>query len=239
MPKPSCYELRTYWTHPGRRDALHQRFQKRTIGIFRRCGMDVIGFWNPLPGPGAPANHENMVVYLLRFKDRESRDKSWQAFGKDPEWPIALKESEAVGGPIVDKAESIVLDTVDFSPEMRRRRGAPRLFELRTYTATPGNRERLVDRFRRATFDLFRKHGIENGVYGIPQADQPGAADKLIYFVMHKDAESRSKSFAAFGADPAWKVAREASEAAAGGSLTIPGGVESLLLVPTDYSPLK
>ncbi len=201
--------------------------------------MEVIGFWNPVPAPGAPADLENMVVYLLRFKDRDAREKAWQAFGTDPEWPVALRESEANGGPIVARTESLILDTVDFSPDMRPRRGAPRLFELRTYTATPGNRERLVDRFRKATFALFRKHGIENGVYGVPQADQPGAADTLVYFVMHKDVDSRAKSFAAFGADPAWKAAREASERAGGGSLTTPGGVVSLLLSPTDYSPVR
>ena len=46
-------------------------------------------------------------------------------------------------------------------------------------------------------------------------------------------------SFAAFGADPEWKAAREASEKAAGGSLTVNGGVKSVFLVPTDFSPTR
>lgn len=235
MPKPSCYELRTYWTHPGKRDALHTRFRTHTLGIFKRCRMEVVGFW--VPTPETP-DGQDTLVYLLRFPDRAARDRAWQAFGKDPEWPVAVRESEA-NGPLVARSESVVLDPTDFSPEMRRRRGAPRLFELRTYTASPGNRERLVDRFRRHTLALFQKHGIENGVYGVPQPDQSGATDKLIYFVMHKDADARAKSFAAFGADPAWKAAREESERAGGGSLTAPNGVQSLLLVPTDYSPIQ
>jgi imidazoleglycerol phosphate dehydratase HisB len=41
------------------------------------------------------------------------------------------------------------------------------------------------------------------------------------------------------GKDPAWKAAREASEKAAGGSLTVNGGVKSVFLVPTDYSPTR
>ncbi|MFY8052678.1 MAG: NIPSNAP family protein, partial [Armatimonadaceae bacterium] len=77
------YELRVYHCHPGRTAALHTRFQKRTIGIFKRCGMEVMGFWDAI---GAP----NDVVYLVRHKNREAREKAWQAFGKDPEWPLAV-----------------------------------------------------------------------------------------------------------------------------------------------------
>ena len=46
-------------------------------------------------------------------------------------------------------------------------------------------------------------------------------------------------SFDAFRADPEWDQARKASEAAAGGSLTVTNGVKSEFLTPTDYSPTK
>ena len=68
-------------------------------------------------------------------------------------------------------------------------------------------------------------------------ADQPEGDRTLLYFLTHKSQEAAKASFAAFGKDPAWKAAREASEKAGGGSLTVAGGVKSVFLVPTDYSP--
>ncbi len=51
--------------------------------------------------------------------------------------------------------------------------------------------------------------------------------------------DAAAESFKAFGGDPAWKAAKDASEKKAGGSLTTPNGVKSLFLVATDYSPTK
>ncbi len=68
-----------------------------------------------------------------------------------------------------------------------------------------------------------------------------GADNTLIYFLAHPSVEAQKASFATFRADPIWNAAREASEQKAGGSLTIPqpNGVKSVILIPTDYSPLR
>jgi hypothetical protein len=68
---------------------------------------------------------------------------------------------------------------------------------------------------------------------------QPGADDTLVYLLAHKDMDAAKKSWAAFRADPDWTAARKASEEKANGSLTVPGGVKSVYLKPTDYSPMK
>ena len=46
-------------------------------------------------------------------------------------------------------------------------------------------------------------------------------------------------SFKAFRADADWVAAKDASEKAAGGSLTVPDGVKSVLMNATDYSETK
>ena len=69
--------------------------------------------------------------------------------------------------------------------------------------------------------------------------DQKGAEDTLVYLLSHKSKEACESSFQAFRDDPKWIAARDASEKAAGGSLTAPEGVKSVLLTPTDYSPTK
>ena len=39
------YEMRTYTTHPGKLDDLHNRFRKHTNGFFIKHGMTLVGYW--------------------------------------------------------------------------------------------------------------------------------------------------------------------------------------------------
>jgi hypothetical protein len=56
----------------------------------------------------------------------------------------------------------------------------------------------------------------------------------------HESREAAKESFAGFRQDPEWLAAREASEKAAGGLLTMEkNGVVSEFLVPAEYSPLQ
>lgn len=113
---------------------------------------------------------------------------------------------------------------------------ANRVFELRTYTAPEGKLDALNARFRDHTLGLFKKHGITNIGYWTPQ-DAPTSQNTLIYLIAHQSREAAKKSWAAFQADPDWQKARAASQV--NGSLTVQGGVVSVFLTPTDYSPMK
>jgi hypothetical protein len=113
---------------------------------------------------------------------------------------------------------------------------ANRVFELRTYTAPEGKLGDLNARFRDHTLGLFKKHGITNIGYFTPQ-DAPTSQNTLIYLIAHQSREAAKKSWAAFQADPDWQKARAASQV--NGSLTVQGGVVSVFLNPTDYSPMK
>ena len=76
--------------------------------------------------------------------------------------------------------------------------------------------------------------------YWLPLDADKGAADTLIYLLAHASREAAAESFKAFRVDPAWVAARDASEKAAGGSLTVqPGGVKSQFLRPLDFSPTR
>jgi hypothetical protein len=62
----------------------------------------------------------------------------------------------------------------------------------------------------------------------------------LIYLLAHKSVEAAKASFGTFRQDPDWVKARQASEAAAGGSLTVEkDGVKSVYMKATDYSQTK
>lgn len=228
-----CYELRIYTAADGKLDALHARFRDHTTKLFEKHGMTNVGYFTALDGS------EPKLYYVLSFPDKDARKKAWAGFMTDPEWLAAWRASEK-NGKLVNKVESKLLHRTDYSPILETPADkAPRVFELRTYTCTPGNLSRLNARFRDHTLKLFAKHGMTNLIYWELDAGQPAAADTLVYLLAHPSKEAHDANFDAFRKDPAWTMAKEASEKAAGGSLTAPDGVKSIILKPTDYSPLK
>lgn len=229
------YEMRTYWAPPGKLDALHARFRDHTTKLFKKHGMTNVGYFVP-----AGENPDRKLVYFLSYPDRKARDASWAAFVNDPEWKAAHAASEKEGK-LVEKATETFLVATDYSPALDTKPGKEgRVFELRTYTATPKNLPHLDARFRDHTVKLFGKHGMTNLVYWHLA---PGSADedrKLVYLLAHDSTDAAKTSFDAFRQDPEWMAARKASEEKAGGSLTeATDGVLSEFLVPTDYSTWK
>lgn len=232
---PRVFEMRTYYAAPGKLDALNARFRDHTVKLFAKHGITSIGYWTPVENP------DQKLIYVLAYPSREARETAWKEFGADPDWQAARKASEE-NGKLVAKVEQLFLTTTDFSPEVKiSATGAPRTFELRTYTTTPGNLAALHTRFREHTIGLFAKHGMTNLWYWqlMPDTKLADPANTLIYLLAHQSVDAAKASFTAFRADETWIAAKKASEDKAGGSLTIPEGVQSVFLVPTDYSPIR
>lgn len=226
------YEMRTYWSPEGRLDDLHGRFRNHTLKLFEKHGMTNVGYWVPLDNP------DHRLVYLLSYPSKEAREASWKTFINDPAWKEVKKQTEA-SGPIVAKVEALFLKTTDYSPAVKPSQQPGRVFELRTYSTPPGRLPNLNARFRDHTVKLFEKHGMTNIGYWTPIAGEKDADTTLIYFLAHKSVDAAKASFGAFRTDPAWAAALKASEEKAGGSLTTKGGVRSLFMKPTDYSPIR
>ncbi len=107
-----------------------------------------------------------------------------------------------------------------------------RVYELRTYTATPGKLPELQARFRDHTLKLFEKHGMKNVGYWVPADAKDGKEDKLIYLLEHKSREAAAASWKAFIADAAWKEVAKKTEA----NGKIVAKIDAVYLTPTDYS---
>jgi hypothetical protein len=227
------YELRIYTAAEGKLDALHARFRDYTCKSFEKHGMTNVGYWAPID------NAERKLYYILSYPNKEAKDKSWKAFIEDKDRQTFFAGTEK-NGRLVDKIESIILTATDYSPEIKPVAEAkPRVYELRVYTATPGNLKNLDARFRDHTIKLFSKHGMNHFGYWHMDAKQKGAEDNLTYILIHDSVDAAKKSFDAFRMDSDWVAAKDASEKAAKGSLTIENGVKSIMLSPTDYSPAK
>ena len=223
------YEMRVYTAHPGKRDALLERFRRHTVRLFERHDIDTVGHWIPTDNP-------DLLYYVVSYTSRDVREEAWEGFLNDPDWKSAYAASTA-HGPLVANIESIFLELTDYSVPVKQdtKIASPRFFELRTYTAAPQKLNALHARFRNHTVDIFTRHGMENvGYWKLTDADQ-GAEDKLLYILAYADEASRNQAWADFRADPAWIEAKTASEQE--GKLV--ASVASVFMTPTDYSPIN
>src|SRR5262245_52210035 len=106
------FELRTYTASPGKLDALNVRFRDHTIALFKKHGMEVIGFWEPVD---KEAGAGEKLVYILAHQSREAAEASWKAFRADPEW-VKVKADSEKDGALTTKIESVFLAGTDYSP---------------------------------------------------------------------------------------------------------------------------
>ena len=224
-PTGRLYEMRIYYCEPGRLDALLKRFRDHTTRIFEKHGMTNVGYWLPID------NTDNKLVYVLSYPDLAARETAWKAFGSDPEWKKVATDSEK-DGKIVKKVDKIFMHETDFSQAMQVKGSAPdRVFELRTYHTLPGKLPDLLARFRNHTVDLFKKHGMTNLNYWLPDEID----NRLIYMLAHDSQEAGKKSFDDFREDPKWVKARDESER----NGKIVEKVESTFMKATDFSPIR
>jgi len=112
VAQPRVYELRTYHCYDGKLEALKANFRDHHVAIFKRHGIESVGYWVPED----PQLAKNTLIYLLAHPSRAAAEKNWADFRKDPEFLKVAAESEKTDGKIVEKVESVYLDPADFSP---------------------------------------------------------------------------------------------------------------------------
>ena len=104
------YEYRLYIAAPGRMPDLNARFRNDTMGIFKKHGMRVVGFWTAAVGNA----HE--LHYILEWDDLAHYEKSWASMRADQEWLDIRKRTEA-NGPLVTDVRNQLWNLTDYSPK--------------------------------------------------------------------------------------------------------------------------
>jgi hypothetical protein len=100
-----CFELRTYTVREGSSiDLLHSRFRDHTTALFKKHGMTIVGYWQPVAKP-------DTLIYILAYKDAAARDASWAAFNADPEWVKTRTEMQ-----VAVQVENAFMAATDYSP---------------------------------------------------------------------------------------------------------------------------
>ena len=108
------------------------------------------------------------------------------------------------------------------------------IYELRTYWAAPGKCAAMHNRFRTLTTGLFQRHGLAVVGFWSPEPATPETGD-LVYLLAFESQAAKDAAWEAFRVDPEWIAGKAASEV--DGALV--SKLTSVLLNPTDYSPLR
>ncbi|SVE01843.1 uncharacterized protein METZ01_LOCUS454697, partial [marine metagenome] len=68
----AVYELRTYVTNPGKLENLNARFRDHTVGLFKKHGIESVGYWVPTDGESS----KNTLIYVIRHESRDAAKAS-------------------------------------------------------------------------------------------------------------------------------------------------------------------
>lgn len=246
------YQLRSYTTAPEKLDVLVERFQRVNLPLFQKHDITLIGAWMPHESDEG----DDRLVYLVGFPSMQAAELCWKNFATDPEWVNAFEREKRIHGTVVSDVETVYLSSTDYSPPLPTIEGLPepsntpdaqanpatasdedqRLFELRRYVASPGKLDALNKRFREHTLELFAKHGMTNILYTMPIEVEKGSETTLIYFLAHPSYPLALNAWESFRGDPVWNQVRDESQP---DGVPLAASVESWLLVPTEFSPLK
>ena len=102
-------ELRVYDAVPGKLPALHDRFSNHAMALFEKHGIENVAYWTESVGTS------NRLVYMLGYPGLGEREKSWAAFGADPDWQKARTDSEK-DGPLVEVSHHSIMRLTPYSP---------------------------------------------------------------------------------------------------------------------------
>jgi hypothetical protein len=221
--------MRTYHCNEKKRPDLINRFQQHTLRLFKKNGIENIGYFLPTD------TSNNSLTFILAYPDKASRDVLWNKFANDPEWQDAFKKSEA-NGPLVAQVDQVFMNVAqELSPKIKKSKSKEeRVFELRTYYCFPGKLKDINARFRDHTRKLFEKHRMTNVAYWY-SVESDGSQPKLVYLLAHKSEAAGKASFETFRNDPEWINVRDASEA----NGKIVEKIESVYMKALDFSPIQ
>ena len=96
---PTLFELRSYSTRPGRRDALVDLFEKHFLDAYQAAGARVVGTFMNQRDP-------DRWVWIRAFADNRARGEALDGFYRSPEW---LARRAAANDTIADISDALLL----------------------------------------------------------------------------------------------------------------------------------
>jgi len=209
------HELRTYTFHPGKINTYLQI--ARDVGRPVR-GQDYginLGYWTSEFGS------LNQIWHLWQYESMEERSRLRDALGKNERW---TKEYVANIRPLIARQDIRFLNLVSGVNKPEKEGG---FYELRMYRFVPGTAATFARNYREI-LPVREKYSRNIGLW-TGEAPQP---NEFLHMWNYQSLEARAKARAALFQDPDWLAF------VAKGAGTI-AEMNNVLLLPTDYSPMK
>ena len=209
------HELRTYTFHPGKINTYLQI--ARDVGRPVRgqdYGIDL-GYWTSEFGS------LNQIWHLWQYESMEERARLRDALGKNERW---TKEYVANIRPLIARQDIRFLNLVSGVNKPEKEGG---FYELRMYRFVPGTAATLARNYREI-LPVREKYSRNIGLW-TGEAPQP---NEFLHMWNYQSLDARAKARAALFQDPDWLAF------VAKGAGTI-AEMNNVLLLPTDYSPMK
>jgi NIPSNAP len=107
------------------------------------------------------------------------------------------------------------------------------IYELRRYELNKANKKRFYERFEKQLLPIFDKYGFKIvGAWDVRDENKT----ETIYILQWKDLKTLQSTWEAFHKDQEWKDIKEQSLKDYG---VLVDSTHSIIMDPTDYSPLK
>ena len=209
------HELRTYTIHPVKFKDFVAHTAK--VGIkLRTKHSKLAGYWTTEIG------ELNQVVHLWEYENFDHRTRVRAALAKDKNWNTKFLSRSR---PMLQHQESMVLIPADFWPFTPP--SIPGVYELRNYRLHPGKVPEWLGHF---------KVGLQYRLkYSKPVAiwsSEMGELNRVVHLWPYESLEHRAQVRKAFMADPGWKETVAKLQ-------PLMQVMESKILIPTEFSPLK
>lgn len=201
------YELRHYDLVSTRaRAVLDARFERHTLRIWKRIGIEAVGFWWVFVGQ-APR-----MTYMLAWENLAQREQKWDEFEADAEWQDARAQSNAEAGydPVTQTTSSVLRPT-PYSFQARERNQPIKLqggvFELRTLAFNNAhNLAQASEWFEQHGQAAMERHGLfRMGIW----TTMIGVSPRLTYMLVFEDLTHRDRAWAAYHTDPQYPAIQD------------------------------
>ena len=230
------YELRKYVLRRGpQQQLINDYFRDANIPALNRLGIKPVGVFNTSIGPGSPT-----LYVLAPHPSPESAVTIHDRAAADPEYMkagAAFINATPVE-PAYVRMESFLLAAFAGMPKLELPPGTaenkPRIFELRTYEShsKKANRTKIA-MFNSAEIATFRRTGLRPVFFGETMVG--AGMPSLTYMLTFADMEERTRSWAAFAADPEW---RTLSSMPGNTDAEIVSSITNVILSPAPYSQI-
>lgn len=209
------HELRTYTIQPSKFKDFIAHTAK--VGIkLRTKHSKLAGYWTTEIG------ELNQVVHLWEYENFDHRARVRAALAKDKAWNTKYVSRSR---PMLQHQESMVLVPADFWPFTPPSGNG--IYELRSYRLQAGKVPEWLEYFKTG-LQARVKYSKPVGIW----SSELGELNRVVHLWPYESLEHRARVRKAFMADPLWKETVAKLQ-------PLMQVMESKILVPTEFSPLK